>query len=220
MGFDDHFFPSPAVSEMFDVGDGFLYFSIDYDPGWGILAAFKEALRKHVQCSRCGAPPQADFSSCPCGVEGPDFYGDYRASADVWRSELEPLWKKDRRRAWDWVSRANRREAIAESDEPAYSKADIELLRAIQDDVCYYCGASISEGFQVDHLEPLALGGSNGIRNIMLACSSCNRSKWIHRETKFWRKLRKRLPEGEYHRVREAAKTMKREKRRRLRERG
>ena len=105
---------------------------------------------------------------------------------------------------------------MEDSDEAAYAAADIELLRSIQKDMCYYCGAEISNRFQIDHLEPLALGGSNGFRNIMLACSDCNRRKRIHSEAKFWRMRKKLLPPAKFERVREAAKAMKREKRRRV----
>lgn len=132
---------------------------------------------------------------------------------------MESLFKKDRRRVWDWFTRKARQDAIQESDEPPYSQADITLLRKVQNDACYYCGTSISGNFQVDHLEPLASGGSNGIRNIMLACADCNRRKWTLREDQFWRRLRKRLPAAQFKRVREAAKVMKREVRRRLRKR-
>ena len=143
----------------------------------------------------------------------------YSVSEAVWSSELESLWKKDRRRVWDWFARKARREAIQESDEPPYSQADIALLRSVQNDLCYYCGTSISANFKADHLEPLAYGGSNGIRNIMLACADCNRCKWTLSEAQFWPRLRKRLPSTQFNRVRESAKVMKREVRRLLRKR-
>lgn len=215
---DDDWYPREAVSCMSFFEDGICLFSIGYDPDWGIQAPFAEALRKYARCSTCGSPPQADFSSCPCSSDGSGERTMYRVSKAVWDSELYSLWKKDRRRVWDWSSREARRELIKNSDEPSYSSADIAMLRVIQNDACYYCGTSISENFQVDHLEPLALGGSNGIRNIMLACADCNRRKWALKEAQFWRRLRKRLPVAQFKRVREAAKVMKREVRRQLRD--
>ena len=212
-------YPREAVNCIYFRGDGTCLFFIDYDPDWGIQAPFAEALRKYARCSTCGAPPQADFSPCPCG--GDELYKRalYCVSETVWKSELESLCKKDRRRVYDWSTRKARRGAIEDSDEPSYSHVDITLLRSVQNDACYYCGTSISESFQVDHLEPLAFGGSNGIRNIMLSCADCNRRKWTLNEAQFWRRLRKRLPTTQFKRVREAAKVMKREVRRRLRER-
>lgn len=212
--------PIPAVDFIVCCGDGFIYFLIDYDPEWGILASFAEALHEHARCVACAAPPQADFSPCPCGGGTSKWRGMYRVNKAVWKSELEFLRKKDRRRVWNRNQRKSRREAIQKSDDPSYSSADIALLRSVQNDACYYCGTSISENFQVEHLDPLTLGGSNGIGNIMLACPACNQSKWTLSEAQFWRKLRKRLPAPEFERVRESAKVMKREKRRRLRESG
>lgn len=210
--------PREVVGDILCLGDGTYSFSIHYDPNWESQAAFVEALRKHARCSACGAPPQADFRSCPRCDDGLCERPFYSVSVAVWDSELEALWKKDRRRVSDWFTRKSRREAIEASDEPSYSHADITLLRSVQNDACYYCGTSISENFQVDHLEPLASGGSNGIRNIMLACADCNRRKWALDEAQFWRKLRKRLPSAQFKRVRESAKVMKREVRRQLRE--
>ena len=207
--------PSPAVDWIHSHGDE-CYFSIDYDPEWGILDSFAEALVKHARCAGCAAPPPLDFGSCPCGGDGPNHRSTYRIDDATWESELDPLWKRDRRRVYDWNRRKSRREAIEGSLEPSYSNADIALLRSIQNDACYYCGTSISGSFQVDHLEPLARGGSDGVGNIMLACAACNRAKWALSEAQFWWKLRRRWPAEEFARVRESAKAMKREKRRRL----
>ena len=204
---------------MYFRGDGTCLFSIDYDQDWGIQAPFAEALLKFARCWTCGAPPQADFSPCPCGGDVSSELSLYSVSEAVWCNELESLCKKDRRRVYNWSTRKTRREAIQDSDEPPYSHADIALLREIQNGACYYCGTSISGNFQVDHLEPLAFGGLNGIRNIMLACADCNRRKWTLNETRFWHRLRKRLPATQFNRAREAAKAIKREVQRRLRER-
>ena len=214
----DDWYPREAVAYIYR-GKGSCIFPIDYNPDWGIHGAFAEALHKHARCSTCGAPPPADFSPCPCGGDQSSELSLYSVSEAVWRNELESPWKKDRRRVYDWSTRKARREAIQESDEPPHSQADIALLREIQNGACYYCGTSISRNFTVDHLEPLAYGGSNGVRNIMLACADCNRRKWTLSEAQFWQRLRKRLPATQFNRVREAAKVMKRQVRRRLRER-
>lgn len=43
---------------------------------------------------------------------------------------------------------------------------------------CAYCGKPIPlESMQVDHIQPLALGGSNEIDNLLPACHSCNHYK-------------------------------------------
>lgn len=40
---------------------------------------------------------------------------------------------------------------------------------------CVVCG--ISADLEIDHIAPLALGGSNGIENLQLLCKSCNCKK-------------------------------------------
>lgn len=42
---------------------------------------------------------------------------------------------------------------------------------------CAYCGRDISNGFHIDHVVPLARGGSDGIGNYLPACPFCNESK-------------------------------------------
>jgi 5-methylcytosine-specific restriction endonuclease McrA len=51
-----------------------------------------------------------------------------------------------------------------------------------RDRKCRYCGDTAGP-FHVDHVVPIAMGGSNRNRNLVLACSSCNGRKganaWI-----------------------------------------
>lgn len=42
---------------------------------------------------------------------------------------------------------------------------------------CAYCRRPLGDEFEVDHIMPIALGGSNWISNIQLTCKSCNRKK-------------------------------------------
>lgn len=42
---------------------------------------------------------------------------------------------------------------------------------------CFYCGCSIWERYTIDHVIPLSKGGSNKVKNIVLACESCNHEK-------------------------------------------
>lgn len=42
---------------------------------------------------------------------------------------------------------------------------------------CYWCGERVSKSYHVDHVIPLAKGGSNGPENLVIACPECNRRK-------------------------------------------
>ena len=212
-----------AVSLLWMVDDA-VQFSIVYDAEFGMLPAFAEALVEYATCTTCGASPQAHFVSCPCGKDEPiNASGDisgwtgYRIDPIVWENTVGTLWKRDRHRAYSRNSDAwqRRRERIRSSKDPSHTPADVELLREIQRDFCYYCGTSIREKRNVEHLVPLARGGSDGFDNIVLACPSCNRDKYVSTERQYWGKLRKRLSPEEYERRRARAKATKKEKQRR-----
>lgn len=46
-----------------------------------------------------------------------------------------------------------------------------------QPKVCFYCAASCSVGFHVDHFIPLARGGAHVLTNLRIACAPCNLKK-------------------------------------------
>lgn len=58
-----------------------------------------------------------------------------------------------------------------------YSGADIRSQYNEQDGLCFYCGCEVGSNYHVDHYIPLALGGSNGPENIVIACPTCNMRK-------------------------------------------
>jgi 5-methylcytosine-specific restriction endonuclease McrA len=54
--------------------------------------------------------------------------------------------------------------------------------RTVCDTHCRYCGVKTTKAFgltqgTVDHLKPVALGGSDGPENLVWACSRCNFEK-------------------------------------------
>lgn len=54
---------------------------------------------------------------------------------------------------------------------------DILNLYKQQKAKCVNCMCSIKENYHVDHIMPLALGGSNDVKNLQLLCPRCNCKK-------------------------------------------
>lgn len=72
---------------------------------------------------------------------------------------------------------ARNRKARKRGNGGAHNQQDILDQIARQKGRCFYCSASLDDGYQVDHVVPLALGGSNGPENLVVACPSCNQKK-------------------------------------------
>lgn len=83
------------------------------------------------------------------------------------------------KRAWaDPVKRARMLEHNARRRSIVEAASTPELTAAISkmyDLPCTYCGAT--EDIEIDHIYPLARGGSHTLRNLTPACGFCNRSK-------------------------------------------
>jgi 5-methylcytosine-specific restriction endonuclease McrA len=62
--------------------------------------------------------------------------------------------------------------------EGSHTAADIAEILKAQGGRCAYCRTSLNRAKKhVDHIVPLALGGSNGRANLQIACAACNQSK-------------------------------------------
>jgi len=74
------------------------------------------------------------------------------------------------------VSGHNRR-ARQRNAEGTHNAEDIARLRVMQKDRCAYCRARLKGKGHVDHIIPLAAGGTNWPNNLQLLCQPCNSSK-------------------------------------------
>lgn len=72
-----------------------------------------------------------------------------------------------------------RRRARIYLAEGEFTAQDIRDIREAQRNKCAmpWCKKSLRHGFHIDHIMPLALGGSNARRNIQLLCRTCNLRK-------------------------------------------
>lgn len=69
----------------------------------------------------------------------------------------------------------HKRRAQKSGSQEHYTKAQISALRDKCGDKCAYCGERGK--MHIDHIIPLAKGGSNAISNIQLICGRCNSEK-------------------------------------------
>lgn len=74
------------------------------------------------------------------------------------------------------ANEANRR-ARKRAAEGTHTQDDIAALYLLQRGKCACCHASIKRGYHVDHIQPLARGGSNDKSNLQLLCPTCNLKK-------------------------------------------
>lgn len=82
----------------------------------------------------------------------------------------------------------NRRAKLKVSGE--HTPANVAKLWERQAGVCNGCGCDLNaSGYHVDHVRPIAKGGSNGPENLQLLCPTCNLSKGT-KEMSEWLKVK------------------------------
>lgn len=72
------------------------------------------------------------------------------------------------------VARTARRRSRLKQAKGSYTADDIKVQLKSQRGKCWWCGRKVGQKFHVDHLIPLARGGTNEPRNIVISCPTCN----------------------------------------------
>jgi len=86
----------------------------------------------------------------------------------VWRQENKDLVRLNKR---------NRRKKVRDA-EGTHGIKDIKRILNLQKSTCAACYTKfLGNEYHVDHIVPLALGGSNWASNLQMLCPTCNRSK-------------------------------------------
>lgn len=105
---------------------------------------------------------------------------------EQWRKEYADAKKNNpsRIRAYDHAKRDRHRHAGEN-----ITAVQLDKLLTLQRNRCAYsfCRKSLSDGYHIDHIVPLALDGKNGVRNRQLLCPACNLSKNAKDPTDFAR---------------------------------
>jgi len=105
-----------------------------------------------------------------------------RRAALKWRNQnLE----RARQYASKWYSdsennraHGNKRRARKLGAGGTHTRDDLRAILKLQHHICVYCPADLrKEKRHVDHIVPLALGGTNGKENLQYLCAPCNLSK-------------------------------------------
>ena len=91
------------------------------------------------------------------------------------KSEYMKEWRKKNREIVAAHSR-NRR-AMVKRCEGSHTADDIQWLLTTQRYKCAVCRQEIKHKYHVDHIEPLAKGGSNDKSNLQALCPTCNNQK-------------------------------------------
>lgn len=110
------------------------------------------------------------------------------------RSEAELAERRVYNKAWEqanpgkvragWANKRAKRAAAAGS----YTADDVARILKQQRGRCAYCRRRVGDGYHVDHIVPLAKGGTNWPRNLQIVCAPCNGAKHASDPIAFARK--------------------------------
>lgn len=70
-----------------------------------------------------------------------------------------------------------RRKSLIRNADGSFSAENISFIFYNQGGKCACCLCSITDGYDIDHIQPLSRGGTNYPENLQLLCRACNRSK-------------------------------------------
>jgi 5-methylcytosine-specific restriction endonuclease McrA len=84
------------------------------------------------------------------------------------------------------ISRIRRRKLKADG---VFTAADVRAILKAQRHRCAYCKKSIKKNYVMDHIIPLARGGSNDRKNMQATCAPCNQRKHARDPLDFARSL-------------------------------
>jgi 5-methylcytosine-specific restriction endonuclease McrA len=116
------------------------------------------------------------------------------AKTRQWRL-ANPDWAKEQVRQWQANNPEQRRclnrkyRAIRKAAPGSHNAADIRNIMKLQRRCCAICREKLGKKYHVDHIIPLALGGTNDRRNLQITCEPCNLVKAAHDPIDFMQSL-------------------------------
>lgn len=94
-------------------------------------------------------------------------------------AEKQKSWKSnnaDRLKDYYKVSRSKRRAQLLNSG-GSHNRNDIQRIGESQKWKCANCKCCVKEKYSVDHIKPIARGGTNWPKNLQILCNLCNSKK-------------------------------------------
>lgn len=91
----------------------------------------------------------------------------YKATCKAWRKA-----NPDKVRHQSRMNKARRRGAPGR-----HTRKDVAEIYALQKGKCACCRVKVGDTFHVDHIQPVAKGGSNARSNLQILCRPCNQRK-------------------------------------------
>jgi 5-methylcytosine-specific restriction endonuclease McrA len=93
-------------------------------------------------------------------------------------SEYQQEMAKRRLLRWRLKNHVRRKRLMSDGSPKRLHPSFIERLYNLQRARCPICRHGLANGYQIDHVVPLAAGGSTAQDNIQLLCVECNQAKW------------------------------------------
>lgn len=104
-----------------------------------------------------------------------EFMRKWRAANPELAAKLMREWRRDNPEKSKEYSANNR--AKRSNAEGRYTAEDITRLLEGQKYKCASCNKSVRKKYHVDHIMPIALGGTNWPANLQILCPKCNQQK-------------------------------------------
>lgn len=131
---------------------------------WQSIEANKELNRRYAKQAAARDPAKRANAFKAWRRKNPD---RWKALNAKWHA-LHPYGRR--------LHQATRR-ARMKSAGGSFTAAQVANLIEAQGNRCPYCRVVLGTAFQIDHIKPIARGGSNDVTNIQLLCIPCNQRK-------------------------------------------
>lgn len=122
---------------------------------------------------RAARPEKVKEAQAAWRERNPEYFRAWRAANRARNQAVQNAWRAanpEKSRALVLNYQSRKRKAPGR-----HTAADIERIREEQRGMCRVCSADLSAtGYHIDHMTPLARGGSNWPENLCLLCPSCN----------------------------------------------